>query len=118
MAIFWGCLAGGIAGAIGGFVAGLIHGDTRIFDSYVPGYEVAILLGGFTLFLGSILGGLVGLATGVINRPKLTWLLGLLMGILAAILLDFHAQSVLMSAIAGLIAAVAAGWRMTPKRAT
>jgi len=117
-AIFWGAIAGGIAGGIGGLAAGLAEGGRYIVmltPVYVSDEVVAAVLAACGLFMGSVLGVLAGITAGAVNRPKLTWLFGPLLGAITTILLRAHIPTFLVLGTAALIAAVTAAWRMTPK---
>jgi hypothetical protein len=117
-ATFWGGIAGAIAGGIGGLAAGVAEGGRYIViltPVYVSDEVVAAVLAACGLFMGGVLGVLAGIAAGAVNRPKLTWLIGPLLGAAMTILLQGHTPTFLVLATAGLIAAVTAAWRMTPK---
>lgn len=119
--MFLGGLAGAIVGPITGYVAGLIHGGRTIFlmgPLYVGRTTFAVIIGGLMLLFGPILGGLVGLFTAAINRPRIGWVVGLLPGTAAAIILSAEVSIAVVGAVTGLIAAIVVERRLRAEPTT
>jgi hypothetical protein len=92
LGFFIGILGGAVVGFITGYITELIsigtHGRYIVLLTplYVPATIFAVFQGFLMLFAGVVLGLVIGPVTAAINRPRIGWLIGPLVGIVEGLI--------------------------------